>query len=286
MSSVALVDTLIAAVDAADSSKKLIDAVTDLAQAGLHAAVPKLIAALNYNNPGVAVAAVEGLIQIGKPAVPQLLELLDDYNYGARAWALRALSGIGDPRAFDLLLETAKNDFALSVRRAAARGLGCLQWEDMPSDRRSVAQREAMDALILVCQDPEWVVRYAAIVGLESLALTAHQTDITTHISTAFQKLVAAESEIAIRARIWKAQQSLNPGLEFSWTANTNTPPLTEDSWSSTLERLYRRKSQERFEEQPLNEGDPRRFRQLALSLVPPNSLNDGATVVSAGVQL
>lgn len=269
MSSVALVDTLIAAVDAADSSQKLIDAVTDLAQAGSQAAVPKLIAALNYNNPGVAVAAVDGLIQIGKPAVPKLLELLDDYNYGARAWALRALSGIGDPRAFDLLLETAKNDFALSVRRAASRGLGCLQWADMPSDRRNSAQSAAMDALILVCQDPEWVVRYAAIVGLESLALTAHRADITTHIATAFQTLAAAEPEVAIRARIWKAQQSLNLELDLSLTANTSTSSPTEDSWSATLERLYRRKSQERFEEQPLNEGDPRRFRQLAISLVP-----------------
>jgi phycocyanobilin lyase subunit beta len=268
MSSVTLVDTLIAAVDAADSSQKLIDAVTNLAQTGLQAAAPKLIAALNYNNPGVAVAAVEGLIQIGKPAVPQLLELLDDYNYGARAWALRALSGIGDPRAFDLLLETAKNDFALSVRRAAARGLGCLQWEDMPSERRHDAQSAAMDALILVCQDPEWVVRYAAVVGLESLALTAQRADITTHVSSAFQTLAATESEIAIRARIWKAQQSLNPGLEFSWTATPSAPVQAEDSWSSTLERLYHRKSQERLEEQPLNEGDPRRFRQLAISLV------------------
>jgi phycocyanobilin lyase subunit beta len=268
MSSPVLAETLIAAIDAADSSQTLIDAVTALADAGLPEAAPKLISALNYNNPGVAVAAVEGLIQIGKPAVPALLELLDDYNYGARAWALRALSGIGDPRAFDLLLETAKNDFALSVRRAASRGLGCLHWEDMPADRRVAAQTAAVEALGFVCQDPEWVVRYAAIVGLESLALKAHREDLTSHVLLKFQQIVAVDPERAICARIRYAQQNLQPDaqLELSAIAPTLGTNL-EENWHLTLERLYHRKSQERFEEQPLNEGDPRRFRQLAITL-------------------
>lgn len=274
MSSAALAETLIAAVDAADSSQKLIDAVTALAAADLPEAAPQLIAALNYNNPGVAVAAVEGLIRLGQPAVPALLELLDDYNYGARAWALRALSGIGDPRAFDLLLETAKNDFALSVRRAAARGLGCLRWEEMPSDRRVAAQTAAMAALIFVCQDPEWVVRYAAIVGLEALALKAKQTTITQNVLAQLQEIAATDPEIAICARIWQAQHSLQPDTQLKGdTASLTQSASThlEDHWRLTLERLYHRKSQERFEEQPLNEGDPRRFRQWAIALGQPD---------------
>ncbi|NJO94538.1 MAG: HEAT repeat domain-containing protein, partial [Hydrococcus sp. RM1_1_31] len=81
----------------ADSAIRMVEAVERLCQARLEAAIPQLITVLGYNNPGAAVAAVEGLIQLGKPAVTPLLELLDGYNYGARAWALRALAGIGDP---------------------------------------------------------------------------------------------------------------------------------------------------------------------------------------------
>lgn len=273
MSSTALAEQLIHAVDAADSSQKLIDAVKILANSRLLAAVPKLIAALNYNNPGVAVAAVDGLIQIGKPAVTPLLELLDDYNYGARAWALRALSGIGDPRAFDLLLDTAKNDFALSVRRAAARGLGALHWEEMPIAIRPKAQSDALNVLVQVCEDPEWVVRYAAIVGLEALALAAlpSQPQFSQLVLNHLGCIAQTEVELGVRARIWMAQQSLQ-GLDISETLPlSHSPSNPEENWRGTLERLYHRKSQERYEEQPLSEGDPRKFRELAIALTQPS---------------
>jgi phycocyanobilin lyase beta subunit len=131
------VQQLISAVEEADSSAKLVEAVQNLASSGSEEAVPTLIAALGYNNPGAAVAAVDGLIEIGEKAVKPLLQLLDNYNYGARAWAVRALAGIGDPRGFNTLLDAAKNDFALSVRRAAARGLGTIHWQQMSSEQRS-----------------------------------------------------------------------------------------------------------------------------------------------------
>jgi phycocyanobilin lyase subunit beta len=126
MTNNSLAQQLINAVEEADSSAKLLQAVQNLAAASLEESVPTLIAALGYNNPGAAVAAVDGLVQIGEPAVKPLLELLDNYNYGARAWAVRAMAGIGDPRGLNTLLDAAKNDFALSVRRAAARGLGTI----------------------------------------------------------------------------------------------------------------------------------------------------------------
>nr|WP_263975500.1 HEAT repeat domain-containing protein [Leptolyngbya sp. 7M] len=155
--------TLIAAVDAADSSARLLEAVQDLANAADVGAVPTLIAALSYNNPGAAVAAVDGLIKIGEPAVPALLDQLDRHNYTARAWAIRALAGIGDPRGLTTLLGAATADFAMSVRRAAARGLGTLKWPQFPADELEMAQAEALDALLFVCDDEEWVVRYAAV---------------------------------------------------------------------------------------------------------------------------
>jgi phycocyanobilin lyase beta subunit len=202
---------LIHAVETADSSAKLLDAVENLAAAGLEESVPMLIAALGYNNPGAAVAAVDGLIKIGEPAVQPLLELIDDYNYGARAWAVRALAGIGDPRGLDILLEAAQNDFALSVRRAAARGLGTLHWEQMPATELLPAQHQVFSALIFVCADPEWIVRYAAVTGLESLAkaVTTSQPSLRSQIVTQLEKLVAEDTDTAVRTRVFMAQQQI-----------------------------------------------------------------------------
>jgi phycocyanobilin lyase beta subunit len=160
---------LIDAVEKADSSDALLDAVEALAAACSPQAIPTLIEVLGFNNPGAAVAAVDGLIAIGEPAVVPLLEKLDGYNYGARAWAVRALSGIGDPRGLDILLDAAGSDFALSVRRAAARGLGAIRWHELPSEVQPNAQERAFETLSQACEDPEWIVRYGAVVGLQRL---------------------------------------------------------------------------------------------------------------------
>jgi phycocyanobilin lyase beta subunit len=160
---------LIDAVEKADSSDALLEAVEALAAASSPQAIPTLIEVLGFNNPGAAVAAVDGLIAIGEAAVMPLLEKLDGYNYGARAWAVRALSGIGDPRGLDVLLDAAASDFALSVRRAAARGLGAIRWHELPSEAQPPAQEQAFKTLSQACEDPEWIVRYGAVVGLQGL---------------------------------------------------------------------------------------------------------------------
>jgi phycocyanobilin lyase beta subunit len=268
--SVELANTLIRAIDEADSSASLLEAVRNLSDAKLVEAVPTLIAALGYNNPGAAVAAVDGLIGIGKPAVVPLLELIDGYNYGARAWAIRALAGIGDPRALDRLLEAAQEDFALSVRRAAARGLGTIDWSDLPPDRVYDAQVTALTALIKVSQDHEWVVRYAAITGLQELAIAIAiaDTDRALEILAHFDRLVESEDTPAVIARIWLAQWEIQTYAQELLA--TQASPAVDNlvnaiatDWQSTLERLYARKSQER----PLPEGDPRRFRATAAAL-------------------
>jgi phycocyanobilin lyase beta subunit len=268
--SIELANTLIRAVDAADSSASLLEAVRNLSDAKLVEAIPTLIAALGYNNPGAAVAAVDGLIGIGKPAVIPLLELLDGYNYGARAWAIRALAGIGDPRALDRLLEAAQEDFALSVRRAAARGLGTVDWSDLPPDRVYDAQLAALAALMKVSQDHEWVVRYAAITGLQELAIamTLTDTERALAILTHLDRLVEIENVSAVIARIWLAQKEIqNYAIELLTSQGSTVGHELADTlvndWQSTLEKLYARKSQER----PLPEGDPRRFRSVAMAL-------------------
>lgn len=190
----------------------LVQAVRALAAAGHPAAIPTLIEVLGFNNPGAAVAAVEGLVQLDRAAVPALLEQLDGYNYGARAWAIRALALIGDPRALGVLLDTARGDFALSVRRAAAKGLGTLRWEELPEPERQSGQAMAQETLLTALADPEWVVRYAAVVGLAGLWQAQGQGQSVppaqSPVWVALDRLRLTDSEIVVRAR---AQQVLCP---------------------------------------------------------------------------
>ena len=200
---------LIEAVDKADSAEKLLEAVEDLADAVSVEAIPTLIQVLGFNNPGAAVAAVDGLIQIGDPAVQPLLDSLDDYNYGARAWSLRVFAGIGDPVALDLLLKAAVTDFSQSVRRAAARGLGIIQWDKLPPDQVAKAQQSALQTLLMAIEDGEWVVRYAAIAGLQSLG--KNQPDFIDQIKIKLQALCDREQETGVKARAELAISSLIP---------------------------------------------------------------------------
>jgi len=160
---------LITALDRADSGDALLAATRALAASGDPAAAPALVDVLGFNNPGVAVAAVEGLIQLGSAAVPALLQL-DPQNYGARAWAVRALAGIGDVRGLELLQEALATDVAASVRRAAAKGLGQLALDGLPPPLQHELRERCLNALLLAAADGEWVVRYAVAVGLEALA--------------------------------------------------------------------------------------------------------------------
>lgn len=201
------VQDYIKAVDLADSSEGLLGAVKALADLGDEQALLKLIEILGYNNPGAAVVAVEGLINLGIPAVPALLEQLDGYNYGARAWAIRALAGIGDPRAIGTLIQAAKEDFSFSVRRAASRGLGNILWSQLSSSELETTQKQVLDALFCVSQDVEWVVRYAAILGLQGLA--TQQSLFTEKVCNHLQVWQENEPELTLRARIQLALQRL-----------------------------------------------------------------------------
>lgn len=159
----------LAAVQEATSSEALVRATRELAASGHAEAAPVLVEVLGFNNPGAAVAAVEGLIALGEAAVEALLRL-DPENYGARAWAVRALAGIGDVRGLELLIDALGSDVAASVRRAAARGLGCLQLAPLPPEERKTIAERCLSALEAATGDGEWVVRYAVAVGLEGLA--------------------------------------------------------------------------------------------------------------------
>ena len=169
MSQVSPVAARIAALQQAGSALALLQATQELASCADASAAPVLVEVLGFNNPGAAVAAVEGLISLGTAAVDALLQL-DPENYGARAWAVRALAGIGDVRGLELLLDALGSDVAASVRRAAAKGLGQLQLAELPPAQQQDVQRQCLGALLAATSDGEWVVRYAVTVGLELLA--------------------------------------------------------------------------------------------------------------------
>jgi phycocyanobilin lyase beta subunit len=195
---------LIRSVAEADSPAQMTAAVKKLAAAKDEAAIPTLIAVFGYNNPEAAAAAVAGLIALKEAAVPYLLAQIDDYNYGARAYSIRTLAAIADPRALEVLLSSAVNDFAPSVRCAAAKGLGNLQFCKLDPPQRQTAQTKALETLLLVSQDPNWLIRYAAVVGLEALAKIPQ---LQQPIQTRFAQILATDTEQAICARVQLAQK-------------------------------------------------------------------------------
>ncbi|MGF1567789.1 MAG: HEAT repeat domain-containing protein [Nodosilinea sp.] len=214
MTGTASVTELIQAVETADSKVAIITAVRQLAAARDTVALPTLIQVLGYNNPGAAVAAVDGLVALGQEAVPALLAQLDGYNYGARAWAIRALALIGDPRSLAVLLETAAGDFALSVRRAAVKGIGTIHWSLMPPEQVIPAQAQVLQTLIQTTADPEWVVRYATVVGLYTLdRALPPSTRLTDHqkIVACLRQITQQDQTLAVRARAQLALNELHP---------------------------------------------------------------------------
>lgn len=203
---------LIRAVEQADSPARLVAAVQALVAAEVEAGISTLIAVLGYNNPTAAVVAVQGLIHFGEVAVQPLIEQLDEYNYGARAYAIRALAAIADPRAIDVLLTAAATDFAPSVRRAATKGLGGLDWSKLSVEQRSSAAEQALQTLISVSQDTDWSIRYAAVVGLQALATTSH---LKAQIESQLQQIIQTEPDQAVRARVRLAQQLLSAYIKI-----------------------------------------------------------------------
>jgi phycocyanobilin lyase beta subunit len=150
---------------------------------------------LGTNNPGAAVAAVDGLIACGNAAVEPLLHNLDEHNYGARAWAVRALASIGDPRGLPVLERAVATDIGPSVRRAAARGLGNLQLEQLLAAERPRIVERCLRGLALGCADGEWVVRYAAVVGLEGFLPQASAAGIPAAIAQEGRSLLEQRAQ-------------------------------------------------------------------------------------------
>lgn len=208
--------TLLQAVETANSSERMVQAVSALANSRTNEAIPKLIEVLGYNNPAAAVVAMRGLVNLGEPTVMPLLNSVDEFNYGARAWTVQALAAIADPRALDFLINALQTDFAFSVRRAAAIGLGRLQWPSLLMGVET-ARAKALQALLGASQDGEWIVRYAVAAALEAIGIAIDSHHIASHhedLPETRQILFAlcqmmADEDVAVRGRALLAHHNL-----------------------------------------------------------------------------
>lgn len=201
-------ESAIAQLEQASSAEDLIGATRRLAALAEPGAADSLMNVLAFNNPGAALAAVDGLIAIGPEAVPVILGNLDARNYGARAWAVRALAGLADERGLDVLVDALLHDVGPSVRRAAARGLGELVLSQQP-DLAAAQLNSCVDALEVGSRDGEWVVRYAVVVGLERRMRPQSGTaGLLERIKPTLELLGDAEHEPALVVRL-RAELSL-----------------------------------------------------------------------------
>ena len=201
----------IEALDRARSTPELVAATRALCNLDDPEAAATLVKVLGFNNPAVASVATQGLIQLGRDVVPTLLVSMDARNYGARAWVVKALAALRDPRGLDLLEHALEADIAPSVRRSATRGLAELECDLASADNQL---NRCFQGLLKAGQDDEWVVRYAAVFGLEQRVLNAALGDSPVDQAEAMLRRLASDGEdvkvVRLRARL--ALQRLGAG--------------------------------------------------------------------------
>lgn len=207
MTSQALVNA-IQELDRACSTPELVRATRTLCALQDPEATEILVKVLGYNNPAVAAVATQGLIQLGRQVVPTLLVSMDARNYGARAWVVKALAALRDPRGLNLLEHALAADIAPSVRRSATRGLAELDLAS-PSDLEQLNRCYA--GLLKAAGDEEWVVRYAAVFGLEKRLENSPTSEELQDQGFAMLKFLASNSEDVkvVRLRATLALQRL-----------------------------------------------------------------------------
>lgn len=147
-----------------DSPTALIEAAEEIAiQAPQHPqTLPVLVDMLGFNNPAAANIAIDALAVAGRDSIPSLLTGVAAFNYSVNAYALRALALIGNPSVADVCLACARKGPIPNVRRAACRALAALKYDD-----QAQAEEAYKCAILLADAEPDWSVRYAAIVALQ-----------------------------------------------------------------------------------------------------------------------
>lgn len=147
-----------------DSPTELIFAAEQLASAVPEnpQILPVLVDMLGFNNPVAANIAIDALASAGTESLPSLLRGVAAFNYSVNAYALRAIAKIGDPSVADVCIACAEKGPIPNVRRAACRALSALMYAS------SAEAEKAYTVLVQLADvEPDWGVRYAAIVALE-----------------------------------------------------------------------------------------------------------------------
>jgi phycocyanobilin lyase beta subunit len=75
---------------------------------------------------------------------------------------------------------------------------------ELSKRRRSrLRQAKALETLLSISLDPDWSIRYAAIVGLQALSTTP---DFSPQIQAQFEQWAQLDADLAVRARVQMAK--------------------------------------------------------------------------------
>ncbi|RMH71556.1 MAG: HEAT repeat domain-containing protein [Cyanobacteria bacterium J007] len=178
---------------------ELVEGVKNDPGTAVDEAIAALIAQLEQHHPGVAKAAVDGLVEVGAESVEGAIAAYHRCtDQMVQAYLIQGLARIGDPRAIDLLVEVVGVEMANhcqgNVRRVAARGLGQVGCN---SDDPAIVGA-AIDKLTWALMYTEdWALRYAACVSLSEIG--------TDKAAGALHEAIARERDPVVVARLREA---------------------------------------------------------------------------------
>jgi len=175
-----------------DSPTALIDSTREIAASQADSLLPVLVDILGFNNPIAANLAVDALVQAGGRSVPFLIKGVGAFNYAVNAYALRALGRIGDPCVQEICDACARKAPIPNVRRAAILALASLRY----TSEEHV--RSASSAILSLLKDPDWSVRYAAVVAYERIC--GEQSMIAEEMEV-LNSLLLGELDVAVKGR-------------------------------------------------------------------------------------
>lgn len=213
-----------------DSPTDFIAAAKEIAESTPQypAVLPVLVDMLGFNNPVAAGIAIDALACANRSAVPVLLTGVAAFNYAVNAYALRALARIGDPTTMDVCTACAVRGPIPNVRRAACRALGALHF-----DNTTDATTAFTTLIALADGEPDWGVRYAAIVALEHFyALCLIDASLAEDV------LFVLRSTMEGRSHAAKITPSLNPLSRDESSVDPAVSARAAVAFDSLLERF------------------------------------------------
>lgn len=182
-------------------------ATVELGKISNSAAVPILIAAVNFDYPDLTSEIINSLILLGDDrAIPVFKELSGHSKYGVRVGCLRGLYKMAEDEEAGQLLINALRDDHPEVRKNAATFLG---WKDYA---------DSGPALVQCLRDEDVKVRKAAVWALANLK---EETFVLSLIR------VLGDEDLEIREKTLEAIQGIS-GVEVAFDVTLSGRALTE----------------------------------------------------------